>query len=133
MPRIYDIPSKFTTSEMQCPCLCGFGALEEDYDRLLIDWLNIIRLLHGKPMIINSGARCATHNAKVGGEPSSAHLPHPVTKKCRAADIRISSSQDRHELLRLAYLLGFQRTGDGTGLIHLDTAHDLPQPVSWVY
>ena len=46
----------------------------------LIDILEKIRTRYGKPVVINSGYRCPTHNAAVGGATNSEHM------KGRAAD-----------------------------------------------
>ena len=46
----------------------------------LVDVLERIRLRYGKPVVINSGYRCLTHNAAVGGATNSEHM------KGRAAD-----------------------------------------------
>ena len=40
----------------------------------LIDALERIRTHYGVPVNINSGYRCPTHNANVGGAPNSLHL-----------------------------------------------------------
>src|SRR5690554_2393899 len=52
----------------------------------------------GKPIIINSGYRSESHNAKVGGSPNSQHLLG------KAADIRVSgitSGQIANEIEKL--------------------------------
>jgi hypothetical protein len=46
--------------------------------------LNDLREEYGKPIIVLSGARCAEHNAKVGGAKQSAHI------EGRAVDIERS-------------------------------------------
>lgn len=135
--RLYDIPSRFTTTEFACKCKCGFGSKEEDIDKRLIDFLNILRLLYNNPMVVTSGARCPSYNRLVKGEPESAHLPHINSQQCRAADIYVPDGHARHRLLALAYTIGIhaqvERIGDGQTFIHLDSAWDLSKPVSWVY
>ena len=51
----------------------------------LANRLQVVRDLFGKPVIINSGYRTASHNRAVGGAPDSMHI------KGMAADIVISS------------------------------------------
>lgn len=47
----------------------------------LLDALERVRAMYGKPMRITSGYRCAFHNAEIGGARFSAH------KEGKAADI----------------------------------------------
>lgn len=94
-----------------------------------------IRAVYGKPMKVNSAARCSAYNAKV----SSTGLTGPHTTG-RAIDIGISG-HDAHELLRAAMRYGYF-TGIGVSqkgphkdrFLHLD---DLPnvdgQPRPWVW
>lgn len=62
----------FSESEFNCKC----GKCERPKNvpsDELIEILTEIREHYGKPLIINSGYRCATHNKKVGGSPNSQH------------------------------------------------------------
>lgn len=62
----------FNESEFNCKC----GKCERPKNvpsHELIEILTEIREHYGKPLIINSGYRCATHNKKVGGSPNSQH------------------------------------------------------------
>lgn len=131
--KLYRPDSKFTTEEFACKCGCGLGSQQEDISRDLIDKLDMVRMMYGKPMIVESGARCQEHNAKSGGEPDSAHLPHTETHQCRAVDIRVSGGVERFELVRLALKVGFKRIGVAKTFVHLDVAWDLPSPVLFVY
>jgi len=67
----------FKLKEFKCPC-CGAVQV----NNILLVGLEALRQEIGNyPIQINSGYRCQTHNAKVGGSPKSQHL-------CgRAADI----------------------------------------------
>ena len=134
--RLYDRKSRFTTDEFACRCAdyeCMFGRNEFDIDPNLIDKLNIVRTLYGKPMVVTSGARCKAHNLEVGGVPDFAHLPHIDTGQCRAVDIYVRNASERHELLQLAYHVGFERVGLAPNFVHLDVAWDLPSPVTFMY
>lgn len=63
----------FERSEFKCKCgKCGGFPVEPSEELALI--LEKIRKYFGKPVIINSGIRCATHNANVGGANASQHL-----------------------------------------------------------
>lgn len=131
--KLYPLGSYFTTEEFECPCECGFGVQESDIDENLIEYLNIMRLLYGKPMVVTSGARCQDYNTEVGGLPNSAHLPHPLTAQCRAVDILVRSGYARSELIELAHTIGINRIGVGPDFLHFDVAWDLPNPVMFNY
>ncbi|MGL4843847.1 MAG: D-Ala-D-Ala carboxypeptidase family metallohydrolase [Aeromonas veronii] len=60
----------FKRSEFACRCQCGADTV--DYE--LIQVLERIRTHYGKPVVITSGIRCATHNKNVGGASKSSHL-----------------------------------------------------------
>ncbi|TQR29163.1 peptidase M15 family protein [Campylobacter sp. MIT 99-7217] len=62
----------FKESEFKCKCGKCQMPLNVPSDEL-IDLLCEIREHFNAPIIINSGYRCATHNAKVGGAKSSQH------------------------------------------------------------
>lgn len=59
----------FTPSEFACRC-CGVGRPAA----LLALWLDLLRRAWGGPVRVNSGFRCAHHNAEVGGAKGSRHL-----------------------------------------------------------
>lgn len=52
-------------------------------DRELLEVLEGIRKIFGRPILINSWCRCEAYNAHIGGKPGSYHV------KGMAADIRI--------------------------------------------
>ena len=58
----------FKVSEFACKC-CG----KNNIDQRVIDMAEIIRLAGGVPVNVNSGYRCAKHNAEVGGVNGSFH------------------------------------------------------------
>lgn len=65
-----DVVPNFTRAEFACKCGCGFDDINLD----LVQDLQKIRTGLGDQMIITSGCRCVTHNARVGGEWNSHHL-----------------------------------------------------------
>ena len=75
-------------------------------DDALVTWLQKIRDHFGRSVNINSGYRCATHNAspKVGGSKSSHHV------KGMAADIRVEGILPS-EVAKYAESIGIQRIG----------------------
>jgi len=112
----------FQAKELACPC-CGKVEMKQE----LIDRLDEIRELYGKPIRITSGFRCEKHNSEVGGKPNSAHVTG------EAVDIACSSSEDRFVLIRLALASGFFRIGIANGFIHIDISGGLPGPRLWLY
>lgn len=58
-----------TWREVVCKCKCGHTLTTSFFNAL-----NDLREDYGKPITVLSGARCAEHNAKVGGAPKSAHV-----------------------------------------------------------
>lgn len=83
-------------------------------------------------MVVTSGARCVEYNREVGGVEDSAHLPHTDSGQCRAVDILVRNSEERLELVELAYKVGFIRIGFGPNFVHLDVAWDL-HPAAFMY
>lgn len=59
----------FKPDEFKCRCGCNLNNI--DYN--LVKILEAIRNHYNKPLIITSGCRCLSHNAKVGGVRGSKH------------------------------------------------------------
>jgi uncharacterized protein YcbK (DUF882 family) len=76
------VSRNFLRSEFACRCGCGFDTV----DAQTVEIVQAVRDHFGVPFDINSGCRCPTHNAAVGGAPGSQHV------KARAADIDASQS-----------------------------------------
>jgi zinc D-Ala-D-Ala carboxypeptidase len=91
-----------------CPC-CG----EFYLDPIAIDRLQAALDLLGRSVRINSGHRCAIHNARVGGVPLSQH-------KLVAFDVSLAG-QDRGDVLEALKLAGFSSFGLYQTFIHTDT------------
>jgi uncharacterized protein YcbK (DUF882 family) len=64
------LSENFKRSEFACKCRCGFDTVDIE----LIKILEKIRKHFGKPIHINSGCRCRSHNKKEGGSENSLHL-----------------------------------------------------------
>ena len=88
----------FTRDEFACKCGCGF----DEIDPLLVSTLQRLRDEVQRPVVVNSGCRCKSHNAAVKGSKSSQHL------KGKAADIKIDgmTSREIFDVLRRLYLDG---------------------------
>ena len=78
------LSKNFVRKEFACKCGCKLGMNDGDINLELVRVVQDVRDHFGKPVVINSGLRCAFHNSRVGGAPKSQHLLGT------AADIRIA-------------------------------------------
>lgn len=109
-PRAWAWPH-FSARELACKC--GVHCQGEYlHDPAFLDGLETLRGWAG-PLRINSGRRCALHNAEVGGAPLSQH------KVAIAADIALAG-HDPAQLSRLAVKAGFTGLGFGRTFLHVD-------------
>ena len=78
----------FRTKEFECKCgQCSMPSeVQANIDALVTNVLDPLREAYGKPIYVNSGYRCAKHNAAVGGVPKSQH------KVGEAADIHCADN-----------------------------------------
>ena len=108
------LSKNFRLDEFKCKCgKCDPILVDED----LVDWLQQIRDHFGKSVNINSGYRCAKHNAdpKTGGSPTSHHV------KGMAADIRVEGITPA-EVAKYAESIGIQRIGLYDTFVHIGSA-----------
>jgi hypothetical protein len=117
VPRTASRWPGFSPHDIACPC-CG----ETFVWPAALDALERLRSSFGEPLRINSGHRCALHNARVGGAPLSLH-------KRLAFDIALGG-HDPARLLVLARAAGFSGFGFGQTFLHLDTR---ARPAHWFY
>lgn len=105
------LSKNFKLDEFKCKC----GKCDPILvDEALVTWLQKIRDHFGKSVNINSGYRCAAHNAdpKVGGSPTSHHV------KGMAADIRVEGVTPE-EVAKYAESIGIQRIGLYDTFVHI--------------
>lgn len=105
------LSENFRLDEFKCKC----GKCDPILvDEALVTWLQKLRDHFGKSVNINSGYRCAKHNAsaKVGGSPSSHHV------KGMAADIRVEGVTPE-EVAKYAESIGIQRIGLYDNFVHI--------------
>lgn len=105
------ISKDFKESEFTCRCGCG----ESEMDPEFIFMLQKLRDLYQKPITIVSGRRCKKHNKEVGGVDGSAHLTGI------GADIKALTGEEKYDLCKLAFLVGFSGVGIGKTFVHVDT------------
>lgn len=79
----WDGINHFKRSEFACKCGKYCNGYPVEPDEQLVKLLENIRNHFGVPVTINSGVRCKTHNANVGGASASQHM------KGTAADIKV--------------------------------------------
>jgi hypothetical protein len=105
------LSKNFRLDEFKCKCGKCDPILVDD---ALVTWLQKIRDHFGRSVNINSGYRCATHNAspKVGGSKSSHHV------KGMAADIRVEGILPS-EVAKYAESIGIQRIGLYDNFVHI--------------
>lgn len=105
----------FRSEEFACKCGCGLDDPHPD----LITALQELRDRLGVAIHVVSGCRCERHNANVGGEDNSYHLP---INGCKAADI-VTRHHTPFQLRKEAYTIDAFWNG-GVGLypsfLHVD-------------
>ncbi|WP_051563731.1 D-Ala-D-Ala carboxypeptidase family metallohydrolase [Enterovibrio calviensis] len=96
--------------DLKLVCSCGCG---NSVSQGLLDRVELVRRLFGKPMRVTSGYRCEAYNKKVGGAKNSMHLTG------NAVDIACTDSSDRARLIRLGLHAGMS-IGIREDMIHFD-------------
>ena len=83
-------------------------------DKQLVSYLQKIRDKFDKPVIINSGYRCGTHNKSVGGAKYSKHTLG------KAADIVVKDIEPK-EVAKYCEAIGIKGIGLYSTFVHIDT------------
>ena len=127
----------FHSRELACKCGCGLGDRLDDYAFELIVLLEQIRDSLETPLHINSGARCAAHNSKVGGVADSLHTPHTVRTRPKpvvmAADIAATGTA-KYDIAATALMVGASGVGVGGNFVHVDVRDVIGRPRAiWGY
>ena len=112
----------FSKEEFDCQCGCGNGDIVISEN--LVFELECVRIHYGKPMRINSGIRCLSHNRKIGSRDTSSHI------KGLAVDISCTDMGTRLELVKRLLRDGeFKRMGIHKDFIHVDVDYDKPRGI----
>ena len=101
-----DLGKNFSRYEVQCSCGCGASWVSPK----LIEKLQHVRDVVGKPMTITSGVRCESFNASIKGSLVSSHMPD-ADGMGLAVDIACITSKARYEMVDVAIKF-FRRIGD---------------------
>lgn len=108
----------FTREEFKCKCGGKYcNGYPVDIDMNMVKIADKIRAKIGKPITVNSGLRCKTHNANVGGVSNSQHLYG------NAADLGCPSGCTTAQMASIAEEIMGDTGGIGTYSwgIHIDT------------
>lgn len=111
----------FRADEFACKCGCGANKTTDDLMRVC----DIVRELAGVPLYVNSGTRCPTKNAEVGGVPNSNHMTGTAADLSPRGAIPI---RELHRRVLEAYKRGLIPALAGLGFypnkgfIHVDTS-----------
>jgi len=92
-----------------CPSSCGTDKISS----VLIEKLQKVRNIIGRPVIITSGVRCEFYNASIKASTSSSHIPDDYGIG-NVVDIACLNSKDRYELVEVAQKF-FKRIGISGG------------------
>lgn len=126
-----DLSKNFSKLEIMCPCNCGANRISP----LLIEKLQKVRNIIGRPIIITSGVRCEFYNTSINASMNSSHIPDGFGIG-NAVDIACPNSQHRYELVEVAQKF-FNRIGISGGsyggFVHLDVDKEKVQEVMWLY
>lgn len=105
------LSNNFFSNEFDCKCgKCNKTIIDAD----LVYYLQLIRDHYKKPVIINSGYRCAKHNKAVGGATLSKH------RFGMAADIKIKDVPPK-AIAAHAEKIGMRGIGLYSSFVHIDT------------
>jgi uncharacterized protein YcbK (DUF882 family) len=107
--------SHFSEKELACPC-CGAYHLSEP----LLERLESLREIIGKPLTLKSAYRCKKHNSQIGGSPNSQHL----LGKTVDISTKNLNATEKHSLMSAASELGFNGVGVYPTFFHLDMRDD---------
>jgi uncharacterized protein YcbK (DUF882 family) len=127
-------PNFTVAGDPKLACSCGCGMLPQQG---FMDKMQKLREAFGKPMKVNSAARCPIYNARVSATRS---LTGPHTTG-RAVDFECSH-RDADYLMELSYTMNLGITGRGvnqkgaTRFLHFDDLPDAPgqpRPHLWSY
>ena len=92
-----DLSKNFSRLEVQCPCGCGANLINP----FLIEKLQKVRNIIGRPIIITSGVRCEFYNTSIKASMNSSHIPDSYGMG-NAVDIACTTSKDRYEFVELS-------------------------------
>lgn len=91
-----DIAKNFNRSEFLCHCsICAEKPSRPSTKIEVINALQAVRDIYGKPIRVTRGVSCAAHNVAVGGARDSRHLEQHAD----AVDLAYNGGQEAFELV----------------------------------
>ena len=115
---------QYDALDFTCKCGCGYLSIHSD----LVRRLEVAGGVLGYLPKINSGCRCKAYNATVkGSSQTSSHL------NGYAADLAVTTDEQRYLMIRALTLAGFNRIGIGQTYIHVDVDPSKNARRIWVY
>ena len=98
---------------------------ENEIDPEFVMKLDELREACGFPFVITSGYRSPKHSIEAKKAKPGTHA------QGIAADIRTTSGQQRHKIIKAAMIMGFNGIGVAKSFVHVDTRE--ASPVVWSY
>lgn len=122
--EVTDLTDHFKSSEFTCPCK---NCDEQKIAIELVDKLERVRVLLGKPIKVTSGYRCRAHQLELaakGYETAKGISQHELG---RAADI-VQPGATLYEFTAMLHYCEqeFQAIGEGLSFLHVDLRTDKP-------
>lgn len=108
------LSAHFDSSEFACKCGCGGLHNGADINPRLVQVLERMRAIIGKPLELSCGYRCPDHNAEVGGVSNSQHVLG------NAADVLRPDGVAQRDLFRAAVNAGADGIGWYDWGVHVD-------------
>lgn len=148
-----DVSKYFSKYELCCHCGCNLFNVQPE----LLAFLDYLRNLVGHPVFVSSGSRCAEHDLNIyleilrrkfergsftKEEYRELLLAERMKKRTSshikglALDIKVNSSQERYEYLRIILRypgIHISRIGIASDFIHIDIDLDKIPEVIWRY
>lgn len=109
----------FSARELRCKCGCESHGVTQK----LVDKLDLLRGLWGKPLVLTSAYRCANHPEEAKKAKPGKH------NEGIAVDIAVTGF-DQIMLIILAYIVGFRGFGIANSFLHIDLR---PNGAKWGY
>lgn len=124
------LSNHFTSKEFECPC----GCIRQQISKKLIKNLEKLRVSFGSPIIVTSGYRCASYQARLRSSGLQTAVNRSQHELGRAADLA-ATQDDLMPYLLIHCAWHFKAVGDGTRIaepfVHVDERRSRPR--LWVY
>ena len=115
----------FKESEWNCKCAVCNKVMPHKMDQAVMDKVEQLRVLAGRPLSLSSAYRCAKH-------PSEAKKATPGQhNKGLAVDVAVADGAQRMQIIKLGLELGATGIGVANSFVHLDWRKSTP--VVWTY